>query len=209
MMKIPLLILVITIATINSACQEKEINQHQKFEKEFNVFRYSLYKDLNGLNPEKLRQFDFNDSDSVTIKINTFCKKNKKRIKAYQTYKLNEYLNPTLKLNNYTKDSLLTTFASSDALDIYMQASILELVKINPFEHAGYKLTIFLNQKYPIEEFATIITKDRIAQGLVYTNKLNNNEWEIIMDKYNFAYRFVYDLTTQNMKIIEVLKRNP
>ena len=199
--------LIFAASFISSYCQQSNITD---FENILNKFRYSLYYELSIVDYDKLRTFKFTDSDSIVIKINKFCRNNKQNIRNYREFKLKQYLNTKITLDDYAPDTSsfnITLNVEFDNLwEEYFNYPLANLLFINPFESAWIQITE-LSAHYSADSFVVQTKKDQIARPIIQTKKINDNYWEIIIDKYELAYRFEYNIENGAMKIVEVFKR--
>lgn len=186
--------------------------QAKAFEKELNIFRYSLYHTLEGFGREKIMQFKFDASDSIVTKINSFCDKNQTQIDNYRHYLLKKHAGFQVNLSKCVTDSSVVNQKTIYMINELSKKQLIEysisrLLYINPFSLAQLLMTIIQTRDQLPSKIAVIKMKEQIAQPIIQTKLIDKNDWEILIDKYDYIYRFRYNLQNGQMKIVEVLRR--
>ncbi len=184
----------------------KKKKETSHFEKEFKELRYSLYQYLNNSNSSDLMRFELNPSDSVNIVIDHFFENNINEIQSYQSTVLGSYESEiTFSEQNYI--SAEVNFTKFSEYKKEMNSGIYRLMLMEPLNYATTIITVVESQKMNATDIALESVKDRIAQPKITTRKIDNENWEIYVDKYYKVYRLTYNISSNEMGLISILKR--
>ncbi len=184
----------------------KEKKETSNFEKEFKELKYSLYQYLHNSNSSDLMRFELNPSDSVNIVIDQFFENNIKEIQSYQSTVLESY-ESEITYSDQTYISEEINFTKFSEYKKEMNSGIYRLMLMEPLNYANTVITVVESQKMNATDIALESIKDRIAQPKIATRKIDNGNWEIYVDKYYKVYRLTYNISSNEMGLISILKR--
>lgn len=197
--------IIVSIFTIFSG-----YGQENKFERKLNNFRFSLNNELEKYDDEKIYTLNFNSGDSIMLLIDDFIFKNKNKIKMYRENILEKYKgNPDFKfdISKYEKVDFNNINDYLEGFNLGKNAPLSKLLWISPIsETLAYK-TIYFSQKKGALKLAVFNAKNSITSSLIKTQKLKNNQWEIIDNSYDIVSKFIYDLNKGKVIKIEIFKR--
>ena len=199
---------IISLLLLTYCVHSQGIDPIFQFEKDLNIFRYSLYAELDSLDEEKLRRFDFNDTDSVILRINEFYEQNEARIKQYRRYQLEKYVSFKIDSSVYSSSPYFTSDAvPEEFVNEFSTHPLAKLVFIHPLLQTQTLRTIIIARELSPTEFANQAMKNQVAQPLIQTKKINENNWEINLDHYDQLFKFKYNPESANISKIEIYKR--
>ncbi|MFL0093757.1 hypothetical protein [Tenacibaculum maritimum] len=180
------------------------------FEKKMDKFRFSLNKELEKYDNEKIYNLKFDKNDSMIIMIDSFVSKNEKEIKIYRENILKKYENnPDFKFNTekYIKVDLDKINDSLDELNLSKDVPLSKLLWIDPIVKISSFKTIYFLQEKEVEELAVFNAKISITSSQIKTRKINKSQWEIIDNSYDVVSKFIYDLNQGKVMNIEIFEK--
>ncbi|CAA0143845.1 Probable lipoprotein precursor [Tenacibaculum maritimum] len=184
--------------------------QNNGFEKKMDKFRFSLNKELEKYDNEKIYNLKFDKNDSMIIMIDSFVSKNEKEIKIYRENILKKYENnPDFKFNTekYIKVDLDKINDSLDELNLSKDVPLSKLLWIDPIVKISSFKTIYFLQEKEVEELAVFNAKISITSSQIKTRKINKSQWEIIDNSYDVVSKFIYDLNQGKVMNIEIFEK--
>lgn len=186
--------------------------QKDAFERELNRFRFSLHKELEKYDDEKVYKLDFNKGDSLLVLIDNFIAENTDSIKAYRKTILEGYEhNPDFTFDSTEYERIdcseINNSLNSPGLD--ENVPLYKLLWINPVMEVSTFKTIYLSQKKGIVELAKYNAKTSIASSLIKTYRINKQQWEIWDNAYDMVGKFIYDIDKGRVIQIEIVERKP
>ncbi len=195
------LLFLFTSFTIVTGKKEKT-----NFEQEFADFKFNLYKYLDNTNSSELMRFELNSNDSVNIVIDKFFDRNIKEIQSYQTHVMESYEMAI----DYSDEKYISEDVNFSKFSEYkkeMNSGIYRLMLMEPLNFANTIITVVESQTMNATDIAVESVKDRIAQPSVSSRKIDQNNWEIYIDKYYKVYKLTYNISSNEMALIKILKR--
>lgn len=186
--------------------------QKDAFERELNRFRFSLHKELEKYDDEKVYKLDFNKGDSLLVLIDNFIAENTDSIKTYRKTILESYEhNPDFTFDSTEYERIdcseINNSLNSPGLD--ENVPLYKLLWINPVMEVSTFKTIYLSQKKGVVELAKYNAKTSIASSLIKTYRINKKQWEIWDNAYDMVGKFIYDIDKGRVIQIEIFERKP
>ncbi|WP_349663412.1 hypothetical protein IZU89_12410 [Cellulophaga lytica] len=184
--------------------------QNNEFEKKLNKFRFSLNKELEKYDDEKIYNLKFDKNDSIIILIDNFAFENENKIKIYRENILKKYENnPDFKfnINEYKKADFNEINDNLNGLNLSKNVPLSKLLWINPITEISAFKTIYFSQKRGAVKLALFNAKTSITSSLIETRKINKNQWEIIDNSYDIVSKFIYDLKKGKVIDVEIFEK--
>ncbi|XKW97648.1 hypothetical protein R8G64_03915 [Tenacibaculum maritimum] len=125
-------------------------------------FRFSLNKELEKYDNEKIYNLKFDKNDSMIIMIDSFVSKNEKEIKIYRENILKKYENnPDFKFNTekYIKVDLDKINDSLDELNLSKDVPLSKLLWIDPIVKISSFKTIYFYKKKKLKNWRCLMLK--------------------------------------------------
>lgn len=191
--------------SIFSGCSQKN-----EFEKELNQFRFSLNSELEKYDDEKIYKFNFDKNDSVTLLIDDFFAKNKHKIKLYKEAVLEKHQNNadfTLDISNYEKVDVSEINHGLKSLDLSKNMPLSNLLWVNPLSEVAALKNVYFSREKGVANFAVFNAKNSITSSLIKTQKIGDEQWQIIDNSYDIVGKFIYDLNQGRVIKMEILER--
>ena len=175
-------------------CNAQSTEKALHFESELDAFRFSLYHELNEVSIEKIRRFEFDEKDSLIIKINAFYEKHEEDVISYRKYKLKEYTDKSYKTNwsEYEKKGEVSWDLKEVNEMLNSSSYLTNLLFINPFNQVNTYVTLFNSSQKSAAELSLLMAKNQIAMPLISTKEIKEGLWEITHNTYNQIYKFTY-----------------
>ncbi|MCX2743745.1 hypothetical protein OO013_07710 [Mangrovivirga sp. M17] len=197
---------ILTFLGISSYC----FAQNSDFAKELTEFRTNIYPLLNNYDSDKLLKYDFDETDLISTKIDSFVHANEHKIQKYQLQLLEQYSNDynfTIKTDGFEQIDVSDFNQKLNEIDVGLSNPIYKLLLINPIKELEIYRNMYLMQKYTNTEFAVFSTKLTIVPSLIKTKKLKNGQWEIIENMHEFLIKANYDPKKGRITKIECYQR--
>ena len=184
--------------------------QNNEFEKKLNKFRFSLNKELEKYDDEKISNLKFDNNDSIVILIDNFASENENEIKIYRENILKKYENnPDFKFNieEYKKADFNEINDDLDRLNLSKNVPLSKLLWINPMTEISVFKTIYFSQKKGVVKLAVFNAKIIITSSQIDTRKIDKNQWEIIDNSHDIVSKFIYDLKKGKVTNVEIFEK--
>ncbi len=184
-----------------------DTKQAEEFRVKLNQFKYSLYPDLIKMNPESINDL-FVHSDTLAI-LYTKCKQcytqNAKARLEYQKEELAKHANNMVDMSHFSEDTSVNKYITDFGLND--PRFIFKYLSYNPIEIAQNLMQVTLSQMRSPSEMGVMSIINILTQPLIATKKIDQSNYEIIIDKYQYAFVFNYDLDSQSLSMMKMLKR--
>lgn len=208
MIKKSILLLQLVLLTTWYSCAQQ--GNTAAFERDLQAFRYSLYADLEKVDAQKLMSMKFEPSDTISLKVNEFYEKNKKRIYEYRASVLGKYTDTSIAWEKYETDTEYTKSLKKipeelwETLEVH---ALKNLFFIYPLHQAEVLIMMVISRHVSASEVGEQARKNQIGQPRIQTKKISKTQWEINVDKYRQVFKFTYDSEKGTMQLIKILKR--
>lgn len=189
-----------------SAIAQKRLSD---FEIKLLNFKYTLYEDLDKIDYQEIRSFDFLEAEKpLRKKVDDFIKQNKKEIVKYQKEILKKYEVFVIDTSCFEKDSLFLDF-----VEVYNTSAkeigdrIGEFYKINPLIYINTIKNILISRKYSAAEIGRVTMINSIAWPKTATKEIGRNEFLLFFDDYHMAFLFKINVQDMKYEILGIYNR--
>lgn len=220
MKKIILFTLAISMTLCGLTSKVLASDKITSFEEKLNQFRFSLNNDLIiGRDGFKMRDgFNFDKKHPALIRVKDFLTDNHKEIIAYQENILGQYVNRSdvrQDLNKYSPLNLKLDNFYKEINKKLSKAPFYRLLMLDPrqvIQRLRYDIVMTMKVLgTPLSETdnAQFFYRRKLplTGALIQTKKLDNNQWEITANDYDFIYILTYDVAQAKIIHLEVLER--
>lgn len=196
-MKLKLITTILLIFPFLIGYGQNEMDKIKLFEKKITQFRFSLNKELEKMDDEKISKLDFNQKDSIVIKANEFCEKNQQEIIDYRLALLKQYEDNKfdVALEEYDKISWDRFQSAVDYLKENHEPGMTNLLFINSLDEIDFYETLYFSSEKSIRELAMRNVKRTITAPIITTKK-GNTQWEVYVNHYDQITKSTFDAHT-------------
>ncbi len=199
-------ILLLFLFLIGTTVLANKKNNSKDFKEEYKTFKYSLYKYLQYTSPSDLLKFEFSPNDSVNIVIDAFFNKNEREIQIYQTEVMKSLENKVI----YSDKDYETENFDFNIFTEYkkeINSGIYRLLLLEPLNYANTIISVVESENMNSTEMALESVKNSIAQAKIISRKIDQSNWELIIDKYYKVYVLSYNISNNEMSLNKILRR--
>ena len=122
--------------------------------------------------------------------------KNAAEIELFQLYHLERYQREAFSADAYEEDDnfreLLEQWTSLEATRQFYGSSLAPFFFIDFTAAARQQASLLLSLRLGVQALGAYQAKQQIAQPKIYTRRVHENLWEIILDEYDRAFVFKY-----------------
>jgi hypothetical protein len=189
-------------------------------------FRYSLYKDLKGMNMDQLNMLmkDGLGSHAAGVKCRVFYNENREQIRIYQRSILSKFTGTRLDLSDVVKDErfdgilangpvsalgLMENYVNSGEMKEEGERlyTVFKFISVDPLRRVNFMISMLISRLFSVEEVAAMSLKNNLAAPLISAGEIRPDYWEIILDQYEWVFFFDFDLRQDILSLKKVGKR--
>jgi hypothetical protein len=222
-----LFIIFFSAIALLTGCVHNQTAESDSFTEKLIRFRYSLYKDLKGLDSQEINELMKTGYSNHVIgsKCEAFYSENREQIKAYQRSILAGKSGTVLDLHGVVKDQDIDKYLRSGPLsttelwekiaedtdepdaDLDRAYTVMKFITINPIQRVDFIISMLVTHLFSVEWVGTLYMKNTLGSPLISTKELRVDYWEIIIDQYEWVFFFEFDVKEDVLYLKEVGKR--
>jgi len=219
-------IFLISAALLAGCVHNPPVAKIDTFGEKLTKFRYSLYKDLKGMDMEALNTLmgDGFSGHAVGVRCKTFYNENREQIRVYQRAILSKFSGTELDLtdvvrderfNGILKDGPISALGvmekmieSGDMKEEGKRAyTVFKFMSIDPLRRVNFIIPMLVSHLFSVQEVAARSLKNNLGATLIATKEIRPDYWEIIFDQYERVFYFDFDIKQDILWLKKVGKR--